>query len=188
MSVRLRLGFAGCGEVSVEKHMPALRELSQFEITAVADIDPSRLALVNRRFGPVCMYENIDCLLGDHGLDAIAVCLPPALQASTATAALDAGKHVWIEPPIGLTTAECDSLITRASVSDRVVTVGFHMRWHRLVREARNIVDSGRLGLIQSIRCVWNSPRRDDKPFFPSERVTRSNLRLPARAAGSRCR
>jgi predicted dehydrogenase len=36
------------------------------------------------------------------------------------------------------------------------------MRWHRLVREARDIVRSGRLGTLQAIRAVWNSPRDDD--------------------------
>ncbi len=163
MSRRLRIGFAGCGEVSVEKHMPALAELGQIEVAAVADIDTARLTYVKRRFRPARMYDNVAGLLSDPGLDAIAVCLPPALQASTAIAALDAGKHVWIEPPIGLSASECDSLVERANRSDRVVMVGFHMRWHRLVREARDIVDSGRLGVIQSIRCVWNSPRRDDK-------------------------
>jgi myo-inositol 2-dehydrogenase/D-chiro-inositol 1-dehydrogenase len=69
---------------------------------------------------------------------------------------------VWIDPPDGLSLAECDALIERAERADRTVIVGFHMRWHRLVRQARDIVRSGRLGTIQTIRAVWNSPRDDD--------------------------
>lgn len=162
MTKTLRVGFAGCGEVAVEKHMPALSELRQIEVTAVADVDPARLRYVDKRFGVRIRYGDLDALLADDDLDAIAICLPPALQTEAAIAALDTGKHVWIEPPIALSAHDCDLLIARAERSDKTVIVGFHMRWHRLVRQARQIIDSGRLGTLQTIRAVWNSPRNDD--------------------------
>ena len=56
---------------------------------------------------------------------------------------------------------DCDRLIAKAR-GERQVTVGFHMRWHRLVRQTKEIVDRGHLGPIQTIRATWNSPRADD--------------------------
>jgi predicted dehydrogenase len=163
MTAPLRVGFIGAGEVSAEKHIPALRELSEIEIVAVADVDPARRAYVRRRFGLEHLYDDIAGILSHDGLNAVALCLPPNLQIQAACAALDAGKHVWIDPPTGLTLRDCDALIERAAKSDRTVIVGFHMRYHRLVRQARAIIDSGRLGNLHTFRAIWSSPRHRDR-------------------------
>ncbi len=158
----LRLGFIGCGEVGAEKHLPAVREVRELEVVAVADVDPERLRSVEARYGIRRVHRDAASLLADREIDVVAVCLPPRLQVSAALAALEADKHVWIEAPIGLSLPDCDRLIARARASGRQVTVGFHMRWHRLVRQAKEIVDRGDLGTIQTIRATWNSPRADD--------------------------
>jgi myo-inositol 2-dehydrogenase/D-chiro-inositol 1-dehydrogenase len=156
------LGFAGCGEVGVEKHMPAIADIPEIEVVAVADRNPARLRIVEERFGVKHAYQEVAELLAHPGLDGVALCLPPAFQFGAAVAALDAGKHVWIDPPPGLSLEECDKLIHRAASSSVTVMMGFHMRWHRLVQQARDIVRSGRLGTIQTIRGVWNSPRDEN--------------------------
>jgi myo-inositol 2-dehydrogenase / D-chiro-inositol 1-dehydrogenase len=158
----LRIGFIGCGEVGAEKHLPAVREVRELEVVAVADVDPDRLRSVEARFGIRRCHRDPRSLLADPEIEAVAVCLPPRLQVGAALEALDAGKHVWIEAPLGLSLPDCDRLIARARGSDRHVTVGFHMRWHRLVRQAKQLVDRGGLGQIQTIRATWNSPRADD--------------------------
>jgi predicted dehydrogenase len=163
MTARLRVGFAGCGEVSAEKHMPALAEVSEIEVVAAADVEPARLAYVERRFGVPHRYGDVAALLAHRGLDGVALCLPPNEQIRAAVAALDAGLHVWIDPPTGLSLADCDLLIERARRSDRTVMVGFHMRWHRLVQQTRAIIRSGQLGSLHTLRGTWSSPRRADR-------------------------
>jgi predicted dehydrogenase len=163
MTAPLRVGFAGCGEVAAEKHLPAVAELPEIDVVAVADIDPARLAYVERRFGVRHRYDDVARLIAHDGLDAVALCLPPNMQIEAALTALDAGKHVWIDPPTGLSLHDCDRLIERAARSDRTVIVGFHMRWHRLVQQARAIVQSGRLGTLHTVRAVWSSPRHVDR-------------------------
>lgn len=142
--------------------MPALAEVPEIEIVAVADRNPARLRIVGERFGVNHAYREIGECLEHPGLDGVALCLPPTFQFAAAMAALDAGKHVWIDPPPGLSLGECDRLIDRAAGSSLTVMMGFHMRWHRLVRQARAIVRSGRLGTLQTIRAVWNSPRDEN--------------------------
>lgn len=157
----LKLGMLGCGEVAVAKHLPALGELRDIEVVAAADVAPDRLRLVAQRFGITHGYPDSERLLAHPGLDAVAICLPPQFQAAAALAALKANKHVWIEPPIGLSLSECDAVIALAAASPGRVITGFHMRWHRLVLAARAIIRSGRLGPLQSLRAVWNSPRNE---------------------------
>ena len=160
MTQPLRLGFAGCGEVSAEKHMPALSEIPDIAVVAAADVDAERLDYVHRRFGVPRRYDDTATMLADGGLDAVALCLPPELQIDAAIAALDAGLHVWIDPPTGLSLADCDRLRERAANSGRIVMVGFHMRWHRLVQQTSEVLRSGRLGTVHTLRGIWSSPRR----------------------------
>ncbi|HEX7981831.1 MAG TPA: Gfo/Idh/MocA family oxidoreductase [Gemmatimonadaceae bacterium] len=163
MTTRVRVGFAGCGEVCAEKHLPALREVEEIEVVAVADANPARVEYVEERFAiPHCYYD-VASLLAEGGLDAVALCLPPGRQIDAAIAALDAGLHVWIDPPTGLTLADCDRLMAHAANSDRSVIVGFHMRWHRLVAQARELVRSGQLGTVRTLRGIWSSPRQADR-------------------------
>jgi predicted dehydrogenase len=163
MTQPLRLGFAGCGEVSAEKHMPALSEIPDIAVVAAADVDAERLDYVHRRFGVPRRYDDTAKMLADGGLDAVALCLPPELQIDAAIAALDAGLHVWIDPPTGLSLADCDRLRERAANSGRIVMVGFHMRWHRLVQQTSEVLRSGRLGTVHTLRGIWSSPRRVDR-------------------------
>ncbi len=156
------LGFIGCGEVSGEKHLPAVREVRELEVVAVADSDPERLRSVEGRYGIRACHRDRTALLADPRVEVVGVCLPPQAQVAAAIEALDAGKHVWIEAPIGLSMPDCDLLIAKARSSSGKVTVGFHMRWHRLVQQAKRVVEQGRLGEIQTIRATWNSPRADD--------------------------
>ncbi|MCX6621642.1 MAG: glycosyltransferase [Acidobacteria bacterium] len=85
----------------------------------------------------------------------------PALHRLLALAAIRAGKHVWIDKPLALTAEECVQIAAAARGTSRVVMTGFHLRFHPLVAQVRRVIASGRLGTLESIRSVWNSPRGD---------------------------
>src|SRR5262245_3591368 len=93
--------------------------------------------------------------------NVIGVLVPPAAHLEVAAMAIEAGCHVLIEKPVALGMAHADKLVELASKHDVRVLMGFHMRWHRLIRRWREYVHSGALGIIESIRTIWNSPRAD---------------------------
>jgi predicted dehydrogenase len=98
----------------------------------------------------------MDLLRGPE-IDAVAICTPPQDHVDLALAALDHGKHVLIEKPMALTLAETDRLQARAQASPLKVMVGFNLRCHRLLHEARHMVQEGRLGDIHSLRTVFTN-------------------------------
>ncbi|MCW5983162.1 MAG: glycosyltransferase [Bryobacteraceae bacterium] len=158
----VRLGLVGCGEVTLYKHLPALRRVRGIQIAAVADLDLRKASDAAKRFGVRDCYSDLESLLAGVEVDAIGVCVPPGQHLRVAAAALDAGKHVWIDKPLALTGEECSALVALANRTRALAMTGFHMRWHRLVRQARDVLRSGELGEIESIRSVWNSPRSDE--------------------------
>jgi predicted dehydrogenase/GT2 family glycosyltransferase len=157
----LGLALIGCGEVTRAKHLPALRRVAGFRVLALADRDAGRRERVGDLFHIPCRVPGVEAALALDGIDAVGVAVPPESHAEVAIAALEAGKHVWIDKPLALTAEESLRICDAAARSSRVVMIGFHMRYHRLVGALRAAIRGGRLGEIESIRSVWNSPRAD---------------------------
>jgi predicted dehydrogenase len=157
----VRVGFVGCGRVTETHHLAALRRVRGVEAVALSDVDAARLSSVADAYGVARRYEDWRGLLEDERVDAVAVCVPPALHASVALAAIDAGKHVFIEKPLALTLEECDSLEAAAArAASLKAAVGFNMRRHRLVREARAVLARGELGRVKLVRTIFASASR----------------------------
>lgn len=154
VNLHVKVGLIGCGQAAVRGHLPALRYLRDAKVVAVADIDSNRLKRVADRFGIPRRYTGSSQLLDDPDVEAVAVCVPTKFHVEVALAVLDAGKHLFLEKPLALSLDECDQLIQHAKRSSGITMIGFNMRWHRLVRKARDIVLQGRLGRIRMIRTV----------------------------------
>ena len=157
----MRLGIVGCGFVTVDRHLPALRHVPEIEVVALADLAPRRAAEAAESFGLDAATLEVERLLAAPEVDAVAVCTPPASHVELALAALDAGKHVFLEKPLAPSLEEADRLIARADDSLAKTLVGFHLRRHRFVERARRIVSEGRLGRLQAMRTAFTSPILD---------------------------
>jgi myo-inositol 2-dehydrogenase/D-chiro-inositol 1-dehydrogenase len=143
--------------VTETRHLPALQHLSDAAVVAVTDLDPARLQQVADRFHIKRHYSDFLALLEDPAVEAVAVCVPAQFHVEVALAALDAGKHVFIEKPLALSLDESERLTERAARSPCKVMVGFNLRWHRLVRQARAVIQQGTLRPIELLRTVLTS-------------------------------
>ena len=155
----LRLGIIGCGKVAEERHLPALQRLPGVKVVGAADVDADRVKHLARRFGIEHRFTDYRALLDRRDVDAVGILTPTRSHAEIGLAALDAKKHVLIEKPLALNLAECDQLLARAAESRLKIVVGFNLRWHRLVRRAREFARSGALGPIKAIHSVYTHDR-----------------------------
>jgi myo-inositol 2-dehydrogenase / D-chiro-inositol 1-dehydrogenase len=153
----IRVGIVGCGRVTETRHLPALRYLEGAEVAALADISVDRLNKVADLFHIKPRYDDYQRLLEDPSIDAVAVCVPAQFHVEISLAALDGGKHVFIEKPLALRLDDCDLLTQRAKRSSSKVMVGFNLRWHRLVRQAREMIQQGHLARVDLMRTVLTS-------------------------------
>jgi predicted dehydrogenase len=159
---QLRIGLAGCGEVCALKHLPALQRVRGARVVAVAEVDPVRRARVADQFGIEHRFADVSALVASSTVDLVGVLAPPADHAEIAATALAAGAHVLVEKPLTLSLDAADALIAAARAASGRAFMGFHMRWHRLVRRARDVVKAGGLGTLESFHATWNSPRGDE--------------------------
>ena len=141
----LRWGFVGAGHIARTALLPAVTAAEGAVLQAVAARDPERAA----SFGPRTVHPTYEALLGDDDVDAVYVSLPNDAHVPMTVAALEAGKHVLCEKPLGLTAAEVDLVLDAAARTGRTAVEASWYRWHPRVRLAQ-----ARLGEIGAVAHV----------------------------------
>jgi predicted dehydrogenase len=91
-------------------------------------------------------------MLARSDVDAVAVCSPDFCHEEHALAALNAGKHLFLEKPMAITTEGCDRILSAWASSGKRMMIGFNMRYMNIFRVMKEIVDSGVIG---EIKAVW---------------------------------
>lgn len=157
VSVELGVGFVGCGRATETLHLPAIAQVTGLRAVAVADIDADRMAAVTRADPLLRPHATVEALVADPAVDIVAICAPPAAHAALAVAALDAGRHLYLEKPVAPTWDEATAIQAAAGRASGTLTMGLNLRSHRLVRQAREILLSGVLGPIEMMRTAWTS-------------------------------
>lgn len=91
-------------------------------------------------------------LLSRPDVDAVAICSPDYMHEEHAIAALEAGKHVYLEKPMTITIEGCDRVMRAAKASSGKLMIGFNMRCMNMFRTMKEIIESGVIG---EIKAVW---------------------------------
>jgi predicted dehydrogenase len=151
-----RVGVAGAGSLGFH-HIRILRDLPGVRFSGFVETRRERAAEVERELG-VKPYESLDALLAVS--DAVIVVVPTSSHYSLASAAIERGKHVFIEKPITTTLEEADALLELARRKGVMVQIGHIERFNRAVRAALPHVNKPRF--IDSERLAPFSPRGSD--------------------------
>jgi predicted dehydrogenase len=113
---------------------------------ACVDLDPGRRAEVARRYPWVRTLDEVGGVLADPEIDAVIVATPARNHAGLAAQVLDAGKHVLVEKPLALSTAEAVALTRQAERAGLVLMVGHTFEYNPAVTKMRALLESSALG------------------------------------------
>ncbi|MEM7117012.1 MAG: Gfo/Idh/MocA family oxidoreductase [Chloroflexota bacterium] len=157
---RLRVGVAGLGRSGWKMHVAALSKLPDlFTITAVCDLDPSRLEEAQARLGcRTC--ATYDELVAAGDIDLMVVATPSQHHANDTITALEAGMDVMVEKPMATTLADVDRMIVVARENGRLLTVNQNYRYAADFLQIKKVIDSGVLGDLLLIRLAQHQFRR----------------------------
>ena len=137
---RLRVGVLGAGPIAQAAHLEAIRKARNCELHALCDRTEDLLHAVAAIHPPARTFADYDEMLADPELDAVVVAVADQLHVDAAIRALDAGKHVLVEKPLGVTVAECVRARDAAAASGRVLQVGTMRRFDEGVVFARDFI------------------------------------------------
>jgi predicted dehydrogenase len=154
MSDRVRVGIVGTGAISQVVHVPVFSEREDVELVAVADADKHKAEALSRRF-QIPLVLDSDALIARDDLDAVVICTPNQFHEAMAIAALEAGKHVFVERPLAITSAGAARVVKAAEKSGTVLIAGMPHRFRPGVIALRDFIAGGELGDIYALRGSW---------------------------------
>ena len=173
MAEALRVGLVGCGSIA-HAHLRGWKALGdRAVVTAVADADEGALAWAQYELPGAECYRDALELIEKASVDAVDICLPHNLHRDAVVAAASAGRHVLCEKPLCLDMGEA-STIKKAVEPAGIVMMCAHnqLQWPS-VREAREIISSGRLGrplFVRSLDCFRQRTRPGEPRRLPGWR------------------
>ncbi|WAJ29152.1 Gfo/Idh/MocA family protein [Antarcticirhabdus aurantiaca] len=124
------------------------------ELAALADIRLDAARAAADRLGFSRATDDWRDLLTDPSVQVIAITTPNALHKEMALAAIAAGRHVYCEKPLAPTLADCREMTDAAERAGLVTQVGFNYLRNPLIALAKDIIDSGEIGEIRSVRAI----------------------------------
>lgn len=139
----------------VRHHYPQLARYP--ELAAIADDVPGRAEEAARQFGASAALTDWHALLDDPRIRAVSVAAPNFLHREIGTAVVNAGKHLWIEKPVGLTASDALAVAQAADANGVQTAVGFNYRNAPAVAAARELIAAGELGRITHARFYFLS-------------------------------
>jgi len=151
MSKKIKIGIIGCGGIANQKHMPALKLLSDdCEMVAFCDIIESRAVKAAEEYGveDARIYTDYNELLKETEIEVVHVLTPNVSHSPITVAAFEAGKHVMCEKPMAHTAEAAQKMIDAWKKTDRKFTIGYQNRFRSEVQTLYHSCKNGELGDI----------------------------------------
>jgi predicted dehydrogenase len=154
---QVRWGVLSTAKIATQKVIPAMQQGEYCNITAIASRNLEKAQAAARQLGIPQAYGSYEELLADPEVDAIYNPLPNHLHVPWSIRALNAGKHVLCEKPIGLTAAEAQELLDAAERQPQLkVMEAFMYRHHPQWQQARQLVAEGKMGDLRTIQSFFS--------------------------------
>ena len=112
------------------------------------DNDPRIRDQLTRDYPEIAVTADFDDVLGDAAIEAVILATPAPTHADLAVAALEAGKHVFVEKPLALSVRDGLRVATAAERANRIVMVGHLLEYHPAVEYLKEMIDRGALGEV----------------------------------------
>lgn len=139
----LRIGMIGVGKWG-KNHLRILSGIPQARVTAVFDTEEKSRAHVKQSHPGVEILSSPEAVF--RAADAVAIATPSSLHGRLARAALERGKHVFVEKPLSTSLAEARALARLAAKKKRVLQVGHLLLYHPAIRWLKSAIGQGKLG------------------------------------------
>ena len=153
MADKIRLGIIGANihrGWAPRAHLPAVVASPEFELTAVCTTRQESAEESRQKFGARLAFDDYRKMLAHPDIDAVVVSLRVPSHYEPTMAALNAGKHVYTEWPLGQTTAEAQEMADLAQAKGVRNMVGLQARANPGILYAKDLVESGYVGDVMS--------------------------------------
>lgn len=149
---KIKWGVIACGGIADRRTIPGMMLSEKAELVAVMDTNIEISEKCKEKYGAKYAFGNYEELLALDEIDAVYIASPVFCHKEQTIAAAKAKKHILLEKPIALTVAEAEEIKSICEENNVKVSVGFLMRFHGYHQRIKEIIASGKLGEIVSMR------------------------------------
>jgi predicted dehydrogenase len=150
----LRIGVLGCGPISQIAHFDACRKARNAELYAICDVAEDLLRKMAAIHEPKVTYQRLEDMLADPHVEAVVIGTADQFHVPLSRAAIEAGKPVLVEKPLGVTIEECEQLRSEVVARNLVFQVGNNRRFDPGVAFAKDFIQT-QLGALIAFRAWY---------------------------------
>ncbi len=153
---KIRFGIIGSGGIARKRTIPGLLMAKNAVCEAIMDLNEASLNEVGEQFGISKRYSSLEAIIADKEIDAVYIATPLFCHKEQVFAAADAGKHILLEKPMGLTAREGEEMAEYCKARGVKLGVGFMMRFHDAHARIKNMIERGEVGTVVSAYAKFN--------------------------------
>lgn len=161
-SLEIRIGVLGCANIAERFVLPAINNLDMFKLVAIASRTENKAEQFAKLFNTHAVY-NYDELVERDDIQAVYIPLPNSLHYEWIKKSLLAGKHVLVEKSMACSANEVIELNDLAREKSLVLLENFQFRKHIQLDKIKELIRSGEIGELRSIRSSFGFPPFADK-------------------------
>jgi predicted dehydrogenase len=164
----MKLAVVGTGYWGIN-HVRAFARQKGCELYAICDPDARALDRAVQLAPGARRVGSLEELLTDAAVEAVVLATPAVNHAAQAQAALGAGKHVFVEKPMALSSTDAEAIVAAAARAQRTLMVGHLMLYHPGYERLRELVHSGEIGdvfYIYAMRVNLGRLRHDENALW----------------------
>jgi predicted dehydrogenase len=155
----MKIGIIGCGNIANSAHIPSYRNNPEVEIAYFCDIIEERAKKAAAEYGNGKAVTDYLDVLRDETVDAVSVCTPNSTHSVISIEAMNHGKHVLCEKPVGRTYAEALQMQEVQHKTGKILNIGVVNRFNDNVNLIKKYIDNGRLGEVYHVYVSFRAHR-----------------------------
>jgi predicted dehydrogenase len=176
---KVGVGLIGCGTWGTV-HARTYAANDSVKFLAACDVNPRRADEFARNYHVQGHCSDWHEVLGNPEIRAVSIATPDFAHGEIVLAALQAGKHVLVEKPLGTSVEECEAIVAARQKSGLKLMVDFHNRWNQPFVNLRSKLQAGELGELMMMNL-----RLNDTLYVPTEMLSWARRSSPAHFLGA---
>lgn len=155
---KIRVAIIGIGKIATRAHIPAYISNKHVDSIALVDIDKRKVERAGKKFGIKKCFSSVNELFEKQDVDAMSICTPPNTHAEIALKAFGYGVHVLCEKPLATTVNDGKRMFEASQKKEKILMVGFNLRFRPNYQKAKNLIVRGRLGHVYYVEGNYLTP------------------------------
>ncbi|MCX2739297.1 oxidoreductase [Pontibacter anaerobius] len=164
MNQKINVGLLGFGMAGRIFHAPFISNVPGLHLKKIRANRAESVELANRRYPEAKVVPDEQDILGDETIDLVVIATANPTHYTLAKAALQAGKHVLVDKPFTITSAEAEELVSLAREKQKVLTVYQNRRWDSDFKTVQKVVEAKLLGNLVEYEAHFDRFRNEIKP------------------------